>query len=241
MKRAIVTGASAGIGWSLCLRLADAGYLVGAMARRADRLAELAALRPGKIIAHACDMLHHDHLVDNLNALAAKLGGMDLMIANAGVGRRNPELLIEPELETIGVNVTAFVICLDWAAARFRAQGRGHLVGISSVAAFWGNGRNPAYNASKAFDLRYLQGLNSNLRPQGIIVTDIRPGFIATEMTAGRDDMFWVAKPEKAADQIYRAIKSRKRVAYITRRWRFMAWMMRLMPYHLYRYWTVQD
>src|SRR5690606_17297545 len=136
-----------------------------------------------------------------------------------------------PETDTVDLNVKAFVIIAVWAANLFKRQGSGHIVGTSSVAAFWGNGRTLAYNASKAFELRYLEGLHNNLAPRGVSVTDVRPGFVATEMTAGRSDMFWVSTPERAAEQIYRAIVKRKRVVYVTRRWRFIAWLMRLAPY----------
>ncbi len=239
--RALVSGATSGIGRALVLRLAAAGYRIAAIGRRRERLDELKACFPDVIITRAVDLRDLKALPDVLDQLVSELGGLDLCVVNAGIGFRNPELEPEQELETVEVNVGAFVLMATWAANLFMRQGSGHIVGTSSVAAFWGNGRALAYNASKAFELRYLEGLHNNLTRRGISVTDVRPGFVATEMTAGRSDMFWVSTPEKAAEQIYRAIVKRKRVVYVTRRWRFVSWLMMLAPYQLYRRLTVKD
>ncbi len=234
-RKALVSGATSGIGRALVLTLLQEGYRVAAIGRRRERLEELKAIAPDKVIIYEIDLRQIDGLPERLSSLLAELGGLDLCVVNAGIGRRNPDLHTEPELETIAVNVTAFVAMATWAADVFLKQGSGHLVGLSSVAAFWGNSRSPAYNASKAFELRYLQGLNSNLREKGICVTDVRPGYVATEMTAQNTEMFWVATPERAAELIFRGIERKKRVVYVTRRWRFIAWAMRLLPYHVYR------
>lgn len=239
--RALVSGATSGIGRALTLRLATAGYRVAAIGRRSDRLDELTIRFPDAIVTRVVDLRDHAVLPKILDQLVSELGGLDLCVINAGVDHRNPELLPEPEIETVDVNVKAFVIMAVWAADLFKRQRSGHIVGMSSVAAFWGNGRTLAYNASKAFELRYLEGLHNNLAGLEVWVTDVRPGFVATEMTAGRNDMFWVSSPEKAAEQIYRAILKRKRVVYVTRRWRFIAWLMRLSPYQLYRRLTVKS
>lgn len=231
----MVSGATSGIGRALVHTLLREGYKVAAIGRRRERLEELKAIAPDSVIIREIDLRQVDGLSEKLFSLVAELGGLDLCVVNAGIGRRNPELLSEPELETIAVNVAAFVAMATWAANLFLKQGNGHLVGMSSVAAFWGNSRSPAYNASKAFELRYLQGLNSNLREKGICVTDVRPGYVATEMTAQNNEMFWVATPERAAELIFRGIQRKKRVVYVTRRWRFVAWAMRLLPYHVYR------
>lgn len=241
MKKAIITGATSGIGRALALKLAREDYLVGIIGRRADRLEELRRLAPGHFIIRSFDLRDYLKLTKMLDELARELGGLDLFVANAGVDRRNPTLVLEPELETVEVNVAAFVAGLDWAASLFRQQGRGHIVGVTSVAAFWANARTLAYNASKAFEVKYLAGLHANLKAQGVYVTDICPGFVATEMTAGREDMFWVSSPEKAAEQIFQAIHRRKRIAYVSRRWRYLGWIMRILPFRLYSRLTMQS
>mgnify|MGYP001469401312 FL=1 len=113
----------------------------------------------------------------------------------------------------------------------FLQRGSGHLVGISSIAALRGNSDAPAYNASKAFVSNYLEGLRikavKSRKP--VFVTDILPGFVETRMAQG-EGFFWVAKPERAAEQILAAIRAKKRRAFIPRRWRLIAFLMRFMP-----------
>jgi short-subunit dehydrogenase len=97
----------------------------------------------------------------------------------------------------------------------FKKQGHGHLVNISSIAGLIGNGEAPSYNATKAFQINYLEGLRLNAYKSrvNIHVTDVRPGFVDTDMAKG-DGLFWVAPVEKAAQQIFTAIKRKRKVYY---------------------------
>ena len=174
-------------------------------------------------------------IVAGLDDLRERLGGCDICVANAGAARRDLNLPLEKELEVLDVNVAGFVATVNWAMRLFKQQGSGHIVGVSSVAAFWGNMYNPMYNATKAFEMNYLRGLHEHLREFGVSVTDVRPGFVATEMTADNRRMIAVSTPEKAAEQIYRAIMKRKKIVYITKRWRYLSWIMRLTPDFIYR------
>jgi short-subunit dehydrogenase len=117
----------------------------------------------------------------------------------------------------------------------FRKKKGGHLVGITSIAALRGNKWAPSYNASKAYQVNYLEGLRQKARDlqATVTITDIRPGFVETNMAKG-DKLFWVASPEKAAWQIWKAIRKKKRVAYVTRRWRIYALLVRLAPGWMY-------
>ncbi len=121
------------------------------------------------------------------------------------------------------------------AVHHFLQQRAGHLVGISSIAALRGTGGAPSYNASKAFVSNYLEGLQQKCAKLKlpITITDVKPGFVNTAMAQG-EGLFWVAPPEKAAEQIYQAIKARKTHAYVTKRWRSIGVLLRLMPRHLY-------
>ena len=121
------------------------------------------------------------------------------------------------------------------AVAHLEARGAGHLVGISSLAALRGVGGAPAYAASKAFVSNYLQGVRYRFRKLKlpIVVTDVQPGFVDTAM-AKADNLFWVASPQKAARQILAAIRGRKAHVYVTKRWRLIAWLMRLLPDAVY-------
>jgi short-subunit dehydrogenase len=143
----------------------------------------------------------------------------------------NPNLEWGPESETIAVNVSGFTAMANVAAEHLQARGSGQLAGISSIAALRGSRAAPAYGASKAFMSNYLQALRhkfANLRlPIG--VTDVQPGFVDTAM-AKAERKFWVASPEKAAKQIFEALRKRKKHVYVTRRWRIFAWLVKVAP-----------
>ena len=114
-------------------------------------------------------------------------GGVDLAIITAGIGHENPDLAWRPEAETIAVNVTGFAAMAGVAMRHFIARGSGHLVGISSIAGIRGDGRAPAYGASKAFVARYLQALRHKVAKQKLPlhITDIQAGFVDTAMAQG--------------------------------------------------------
>ena len=120
------------------------------------------------------------------------------------------------------------------AMRHFEERGRGHLVGLSSLAALRGQGAAPAYNASKAFVSNYLDGLRHRAVHGGldVTVTDVLPGFVDTPMVG--DQTFWLAPVDKAAEQIYRAIRRRRARVYVTRRWRLVAWLLKVLPDALY-------
>ncbi|HEX8315942.1 MAG TPA: SDR family NAD(P)-dependent oxidoreductase, partial [Flavisolibacter sp.] len=117
-----------------------------------------------------------------------------------------------------------------------QGQGQGQIALTSSIAALRGNSWAPAYSASKAFMSNYAEGLALKARRQkrDITVTDIKPGFIKTSMAKGHGQ-FWVASPAKASLQIKRAIDRKKRVVYITRRWWLIAWILKVLPFSLYK------
>ncbi|MFK7846804.1 MAG: SDR family NAD(P)-dependent oxidoreductase [Rhodothermales bacterium] len=108
-------------------------------------------------------------------------------------------------------------------------------IGISSISALRGHGVAPAYGASKAFMSNYMQGLTHRLAKLKLTVRvlDVQPGFVDTAMAKG-DGLFWVAPPEKAAAQIYKAIQKGKKHVYITKRWRLVAWAVKGLPAWLY-------
>jgi len=162
---------------------------------------------------------------------------LDLLVISAGVGFINPDLAWDPEQETLAVNVMGFAAVAGFGMRLFMRQGAGHLVGISSVAAYRGNGAAPAYNASKAFVSNYLEGLRQKAFKAGIPVhvTDVKPGFVKTAMAKG-EKLFWVAPLERAASQIYAAIHHQKPHVFITRRWFLIAWLLRFLPFRVYRY-----
>ena len=231
MKRAIIIGATSGIGRELAKRLSAEGYMLGLVGRRAELLDSLRAELPRPAHTLALDIARDDGAAQAVRDLIARMEGLDLFVISAGVGFINTDLEWDKEADTIAVNVQGFAAMANVALRHFILHRKGHLVGISSVAALRGSGAAPAYNASKAFVSNYLDGLRRKVRrlQLPIAVTDVRPGFVATAMAQGQG-LFWVASPEKAARQIAAAIRLRKKRAYVTRRWALIAALLKLMP-----------
>jgi len=234
-KRAIVIGASSGIGRALALRLTREGYAVGLAARRLPLLLELQAEIGPRAFVRQMDVSDSARAMALLEELIAEMDGVDLIVVNAGIGHVNPDLSWGSEEETIGVNVQGFAAMANVAYRYFVRRGAGHLVSISSIAALRGSGVAPAYNASKAFVSTYMDGLRHKLARLGspVAITDIQPGFVRTAMAQG-PHVFWAASPEQAAEQIWQAIRRRRKRAIITRRWRLIARLMRLLPDGVY-------
>jgi len=229
MKSAVIIGASSGIGRALAVTLSQAGYQVGIVARRGNLLEELRRELPGPSIIKVVDVSDVERAMSSVRELIDELGGVELFVLSAGTGAENPGLAWEPERCTIGVNVLGFAAMVNVAVAHLEMRRSGHLVGISSLAALRGFGGAPAYSASKAFVSNYLEGIRYRFRKLGIpvCVTDVKPGFVDTRLSGGD---FWMASPETAARQIARAIRRRSSRVYVTKRWRLVAWLMRLAP-----------
>jgi len=235
VKKAIVIGASSGIGRELSLVLAKNRYVVGAMARRVQLLDELRREIGSNVFSEPIDVANSQTSMEALGKLISTMGGVDLVVISAGTGHLNEALEWPFEDETIRTNVTGFTAMANVAIKHFISKGTGHLVGISSLAALRGSRICPAYNASKAFESNYLEGLRCKMRKLKlpIAITDVRPGFVKTRMAQG-EGIFWAADADKAALQIYDAIKRKASIAYITRRWRMVSWLMKSMPRFIY-------
>ncbi len=231
MKKAIIVGATSGIGRQLAIILAGNGYQVGITGRREELLTELMALKPDSFIASAFDITNIQKVPLKLKELSDQLGGLDLLIMSSGTGKINPAL--EPDIEryTNEVNVAGFTAVADWSFNFFEGQASGHFAAITSIGGIRGSRQAPAYFASKAYQINYLEGLTQKAKKTGlpIYITDVRPGFVDTAMAAG-ENIFWMATVEKAANQIFSAIERKKNVVYVTKRWRPIAFIFRLVP-----------
>jgi len=236
MKKAIIIGASSGMGRELAKILFQHDYIVGITGRRTQLLQELQAELSGKCHMRTMDIADTSTAIDILNSLIAKMGSIDLVVISAGIGHSTPDLQWPNEKATIDTNVLGFTAIADTAFNYFVKQGHGHLVGISSIAAIRGGRYAPAYNASKAFVCNYLEGLRHMAMKTKlpIYVTDIQPGYVDTRMAQG-NRIFWRASADKAACQIYRAIEKKKPHAYVTRRWRLIAWVLKILPNWCYK------
>lgn len=236
MKKAIIIGASSGIGKELAITLANNGYEVGLMARRIELLKALKNEIQTKTHVGHIDLSKVPEAIEKIKTMIQTMQGVDLIVINSGTGFLNPELDWSKEQQTLDVNVYGFCALAGEIYKFFAKQKKGHIVGISSIGALRGNPIAPAYNASKAFMSNYLEGLRKKAFQEKlpIIVTDIKPGFVDTDMAKG-EGKFWVATPKTAAEQIYSAINKQKQHAYITHRWRLIGLVLKLMPNWLYQ------
>lgn len=236
MKNAIVIGASSGIGRELVKTLASNGYNIGITARRLALLTSLSEELPKGALVKQMDVTHIEEAQLALSELISEMNGnVDLIVYCSGFGKLNKRLEWQVERDIIDTNVIGFCGIANTATKYFIGRKIGHFVGISSIAAIRGGRATPGYNASKAFMSSYLQGLRQKVThaKMGITITDIKPGFVDTDMAQGIG-MFWVASPQKAAQQIYNAIRKKKSQAYITRRWRLIAWLLKITPEWFY-------
>jgi short-subunit dehydrogenase len=227
----VLIGASTGIGRSLAELYASLGYEMVISSRRTVLLQEIKDKYPKtKIHVLEMDVAQTDESRLKMEEAEQLLNGIDLVIINAGVGFQ--KATYEQEMKTIDINVRGFTALAQWSYKYFVKKGNGHLVGVSSLASQTGSAYSPEYHASKAFMANYMSGLrmrSSKFNPN-VYVTDIRPGFVDTPMTKQNKGMFWVATPEKAAQQIAIAIASRKKIVYVTKRYQLIALLLNLLP-----------
>ena len=227
----MIIGASSGLGHALAERLAAEGHTVGIVGRRQGLLEALAATRPLQFHVKAVDVTATERTPANLAELATVMGGVDTVVISAGGGDVNLSLDFDVENRMIALNVSAFTCIADWAFNYFSNQGHGHLAAITSVAGMRGSRQAPAYSATKAYQVAYLQGLRQKAHHEkrGVIVTDICPGFVDTP-AAKSPARFWVTPLPKAALQIQQGLHQRRKTVYVSRRWRIVAWVYRWLP-----------
>lgn len=241
MPNAIITGASTGIGKELALLMARQGYALGLIARRAPLLEELRLQILGenpevKIYTTVADVNDDTQIRAAILGLAEKLGGLDLFIANAGIGVQTPAWKNNfSEIRLIlQTNIIGAISSLEAAKEIMLPQKRGHLVGISSVAAFRGLPASSAYCTSKAALMTYLEAIRADLKASGITVTSIHPGFIATPMTEKNGFMPFLLSAESGAQKILRAIQKKKSRFIFPWPMKILVSVMRWLPDGIY-------
>lgn len=234
MKRAVIIGATSGIGRALASELVREGYRVGISGRRGELLDGLAAEAPGSFVTAVFDATAQN-AAEKLRVLIDTVGGMDLFVFCSGTGDMNPGLEYGTEETTNRLNVEAFTRLCGEAYKYMQANGGGHIAAVTSVMGLRGSAIAPSYAASKAYQINYLEGLRqkSVKGGHGITVTDIRPGSVATEMMKG-EGHFWISGPERAAKVISGAIRRRKEVQYVTPRWGLVGWLLKRLPRGIY-------
>lgn len=230
MKNALIIGATSGIGKELAKLLVADNYKVVITGRREKLLQQIKETNPNKYIVKIQDITNLKSCEVLFSELENELKTIDLIVFSSGIGNPNYKLEWDKEFPILQTNVIAATKIYGLAYNLFRKQGYGHLVGISSIASIRGNRHVPAYFASKAFQANYLESLwmKGKRSKANIIVTDIQPGFVDTSMAIGKT--FWMSTTEKATKQIYRAIKKKKKKAYITKRWWLVALLLKNVP-----------
>lgn len=233
--RIIVIGATSGIGLAIARQYLAAGHLVGLTGRRENLLQTVQTEYWGTAYIQAMDISKAVLASAHLENLIEKMKGVDIVIINAGVGYINPKLEWDKQSETIAINVLGFTAIASTAMSYFLAKGKGHLVGISSIAGIRGSDEATDYAASKAYCSNYLAGLRkkSNKARSEVCVTDVLPGFVDTAMGQS-DKRFWVSTTTEAASQIIIGIRQKRSLIYVTKRWRLVAWAMKIMPDFLF-------
>ena len=232
----LIVGATSGIGRALFELYASQGHEVAVVGRRQEMLDEMCRQHSqGTVYAYRADVTDVVSTPVWLDGVWKDMAGVDVVIASAGVGELNPQLEYSKEVATLNTNVVGWTCLVDEVFNRFLAQGRGHLAVISSVGGQRGEPSAPAYTATKAFQINYAEALRKKARKSGlpIYVTDIRPGFVDTKMAQG-EGLFWVKPAEKVALQIARAIRRRRSVAVVTKRWRPIHFLWRHLPRFVY-------
>jgi short-subunit dehydrogenase len=241
-RRAIVVGASSGIGAALASSLARAGYDTALVARSQDKLADLCeAIRssgaPGVPHAYVHDVCAYGEVPALFERIVEDLHGLDAILYVAGVMPEvgPDEFDLDKDRSIVETNLIGAMAWLNEAARWLSVAGRGSLVGISSMAGERGRRAAPAYGASKAGLNTYLESLRNRLSVLGVHVLTVKPGFVRTAMLDGRSSAFWVSEPEAAAAQILRAMERGRREIFVSPRWRLVSWIVRAIPSFLFR------
>lgn len=236
---AIVVGASSGIGAALVRHLAKKGYHVAALARREEKLAEVAQSVKSQTIVKTIphDVTNFDQVPAVFANIIDELGGLDMIIYAAGVMPHveADEYDFEKDRQQVEINLMGGMAWLNLAARRFQIAGKGNIVGIGSVAGDRGRRGNPAYHTTKAALATYLESLRNRLSQHGVQVTTIKPGFVDTVMLEGVESTFWVISPDKAAELIVDAAEKGRPVAYVPFQWRFLMLIIQHIPSFIFR------
>lgn len=231
MKRAIVIGASSGIGMEVARLLLQEGWTLGVAARRVELLQTIGAAEVEQMDVTA------DDATVRLRSLIERIGGMDLFFYASGIGKQNRELREDIELSTMTTNGLGFTRMIGEAYRYFAEQGHGHIAAITSIAGTKGLGPAPSYSATKAMQNVYLQALEqqANARKLDIRFTDIRPGFVDTALLSGDFHYPMMLKPDKVAQEIVRAMNARRHVRVIDWRYRLLTMFWRRIPCFVWR------
>ncbi len=240
--RALIIGASSGMGAALAKKLASEGYDLALIARREELLSSLCDeirqnLGKGRALYYVHDVSDYGDVPDLLRRIVSDLGGLDLVIYAAGVNFAPllDEYNTKNDRQMLEINLMGAFAWLNPIAALFQSAKSGQIVGISSVAGERGRVGNPGYNASKAGLTSYLESLRNRLTRHGVNVLTVKAGFVQTEMLKAAQKVMFPITVEKATDDIWKAIRARKQEIYTPWFWRWIMFVIRNIPSILFR------
>lgn len=230
VKRAVVMGATSGIGMEVALLLAKKGWRVGIAGRREEKLRQIKDSTDGIVCCKQIDITK-DNAPQLLNELIEELGGMDLYFHSSGIGWQNVALDIEKEMRTVETNGVGFTRMVTAAFNYFTVNGGGQIACITSIARTAGLGAAPSYSATKRFQSHYLECLSqlSRMRKLNIRITEIRPGFVATDLLSGSRYPLQL-KASNVAKSIVKVVLKRKEIATLDWRYRILVFLWRMIP-----------
>ena len=243
-RRAIVVGASVGMGAALSQKLAKEGYLVALVARQKDKLDALCAeinqtAGETRAWAYTHDVGNYKEIPSLLQTIVAEIGGLDTFIFVAGINYPpggNDTYNFENDRKMVEINLIGAMAWLSPVAEMFQNAKAGQIVGIGSVAGDRGRVGNPGYNTSKAGLHTYLEALRNRLSRHGVNVLTVKPGFVKTEMLKAAVGPTPFAVPvEKAVDDIYKAMRKRKQLIYTPFFWAHIMMIIRHIPSFIFR------
>ena len=250
IKRAIVIGATSGMGRQVAKLLAvEGGYQVGLVGRRVNLLESLQkeiqeaqeakeknGAKETKTYIKQIDVSKYEQAKELLGELIAQMGGMDLILIAVSsfvdiIGNDNKK---ERDAKNISVDLLGFYAMAEMAVEFFENQKYGHLVGISSISGIRGDAGCPVYSGAKAFISRYLEGVRNHMiqTKTPVYITDIVPGWVDIEAAKFSEmpGTYWVTPIDVAARQIFESIQNKDKVAYISRRQIFVKLALQLCP-----------
>ena len=227
-RKAIIVGASSGIGLEVAKLLIADGWYLGLAARREEPLQALKATAPERIEVMPIDVIKPE-AEKQLMQLIEKLGGIDLYFHASGIGKQNRT--------TMETNAVGFTRMIGTAYRYFAEKGEGHIASITSIAGTKGLGPAPSYSATKALQATYLQALEQQAHQRGLNIrfTDIRPGFVDTALLSGSFNYPMLMRPETVAQDIVSSIYRHRHVRVIDARYRVLTFFWRLIPNRIWR------
>lgn len=232
-RKAVVMGATSGIGLEVVRELCRHGWQVGVAGRREEVLERIQAETDG-VVARACIDITHDDAPARLMQFIDKMGGIDLYFHSSGIGYQNPALDADKELRTVETNALGFTRMVDATFAYFaQCEQPGHIAVITSIARTKGLGAAPAYSATKRYVSHYmecLEQLRTIRRLRHIRLHDIRPGFVRTPLIADGNHYPMQLDASRVAHSIVRGIERNRSIITIDWRYRLLVAAWRLIP-----------